>query len=125
MERLRRILGLRREETMAKAKENKGIEFTKNGDAFDPRPAPWGYIGRLPLPVSVPPSGERIVRLGVSTDVPLLAFPGKTWPDILPVKQIFSPGEEIVIVVKNPSAHTIMTLESGEAVVCLHPLTFG
>lgn len=108
-----------------KLNESKNIDFKKTGDALDPRPAPWGYIARLHVPVVVLPSGELVARLGIVADVPLLAWATKAWPDIVPAKQIFSPGDEVVVVIKNPSAVARLELDAGEPVVCLHPLLFG
>lgn len=102
----------------------KTIDFKKHGDGIDPGRAPWGYIGRLPVSVLVDENDQFVMKIGVSSSAPILAWPTVTWPDIVPTKTIFQPHEEITVLIKNSSALTKMQLETGEPVVCLHPLIF-
>lgn len=121
-----------REETRGKATLN----WHLNADALRPKEAPFGFIGQNPVQVLIPPKEGRMVRTGISANIPLLVFPTRTHSDALPAKDgklvegaswplVISPGEEICLGIRNTSEHTPLSVDDKEPVVCIHPLVFS
>ena len=118
----------KREETRPKA----DLNWTLSGDALRPKEAPHGFIGQNPVEFNLAPNQGRIVNLGISANVPLLVFPTRAHADdVLPPEgsgqwpRVIPPGTDIVVVVKNSSAHVPMHIDDKESLVCIHPLLWS
>jgi hypothetical protein len=116
-----------REETRTKATLN----WTLSGDALRPKDAPFGFIGQNPFLVTLAPGQGRLIRTGISANVPLLVYPtrshnedlrpekeGQSWPVVL------APGDEINVVIVNQSKHVPISIEDKEGLVYITPLVF-
>lgn len=92
------------------------------GDGKAPAKTPWGAALRTPVEVVVPPAdnhgnpGKVRVKLGLSCDCPVLVYAhsnvtqhGLNAPDGL---QVVSSGEELTLVVENPSTTPVRLMES-------------
>lgn len=117
-----------REETRAKATLN----WTLSADALRPKEAPFGFIGQNPYEVALAPGQGRLIKTGISANVPLLVFPTRTHTDdLLPPNEgdrwpiVVPPGEDINVIVRNPSQHTALSVGDREPLVCIHPLVFS
>ena len=117
-----------REETRPHA----AVVWNLTGDALRPKPAPFGFIGQNPFLVSLAPEQGRLIKTGISANVPVLVYPtrthmddlrpakeGQSWPVVVPA------GEDINVIVVNPSKHVPMAVESSEPLVCITPLVFS
>lgn len=111
------------------------MNWRLSGDAIQPRQTPFGFVGQNPFQVLIPPGGGRVIRTGISADVPLLIFPTRGHSDALPARDgkvmegaswpvIINPGEEVCVLIKNESQHSPLSIDDREPVICIHPLLF-
>lgn len=107
---------------MSKNETKTTINWTLTNDGMKPTPAPWGYIVRNPLVKSLPPGASMSLNLQVSADFPMLAWPAQSHTTDLTVPMIIVPGQDVVVTVTNTSQYSMLTLESAEPLVNLHPL---
>lgn len=102
------------------------VVFHLEGDALEPRRAPWGFVLRNPLQVVLAPKEQRRVNLLVSADVPLLVWPTRAHADDVRLEKfLWSPGEIITVIVTNTSEHLAMDVADGEALACVFPMLYS
>jgi hypothetical protein len=108
---------------------NPNVVWNLTGDALRPSPAPYGFIGRNPLGRYAAPGTSIRIDLGVSANVPLLAFPVRRVSDYITVGGqtgcvVVQPGENVTVVVKNDGQAPLF-IEDKESLVSLYPLVFS
>ena len=102
------------------------VVFQTRDDGMQPRPAPWGFLFRSPLPISLGPSQSMRINLLVSADTPMLVWPTRTHADDVKVEGplVLSPGNEVIVTITN-SFGSPLEIEAGEALVCGHPMFYS
>lgn len=116
--------------------KNPDVVWQVTRDGMEPKPAPWGFVGRNPVVVAVPPASaddqpsRRTINLCVAANVPLLVFPTRRYAGVVTVNgrgdgAVIPAGTEIVLTVENNSKHSPLVLESGEGLLAMHPLLFS
>ncbi len=107
--------------------KSQNVVFQLTNDGLEPKVAPWGFIGRNPVQLVLGPKESRRIDLLVAADVPLLVWPTRSHTDDTKVEgpMIVPPGTNVSCIVTNISAHGGMSIEDGEALLCLHPLFFA
>ena len=106
---------------MAKS-ERPHITWKLTDDGIKPIETPSGFVACNPLVRSLPPEAHMTLKLQVSADCPMLAWPVASHMGDLTVAQIIMPGQEVTVELVNKSKHMAMTIESSEALVNLYPL---
>ncbi len=108
---------------MAKSEDGKPrVVWQLSNDGLQPSKTPYGFTGRNPVQVVIPPGQRRQVSLQVQANVPLLAFPARSHADDVTVDQIIQPGQDIVAFIENKSQHVSMVIDDKEGLVSLYPL---
>lgn len=105
------------------------IVWNLTNDGLRPSEAPWGFIARNPVQVSIPPGGSRTVNLQVSANRPMLAFPVARHASTVkvfgqPGLAMVTPATEVTVVIQNTSEHSPLTIDDKEGLVGLHPLNW-
>lgn len=105
------------------------VVWTLKGDAMRPMGAPWGFIARNPVQRVISPGSSMEINLQVSANRPMLTFPTRAHSTDVHVvgasNGVLPIGQDVVVVVNNPSAHSPLVVDDGESLICLHPLTFS
>ena len=98
-----------------------------SNDGLEPRVAPWGFILRNPVQVSILPRQTRRIDMNVAGDIPMLAWPVRNHTNDTMVEggMIVPPGTTVSVLVTNSSEHSALVVDDGEALVCLHPMFFS
>lgn len=118
---------------MSKEDNRPSVAWNLSGDALEPRPAPFGFIVRNPFAVSLAAKQGRLIKTGVSSSsCALLVWPtrthlatarpekeGQQWPIIV------NAGEEVNVVIVNPSEHSPTGIEDKEGLLCVFPLVWN